>query len=151
LIVETSVMTAFGHKDEKFTPNNLALSQLPRGLESWLVDYIGEAQRISSMLRENGAHSQATARDSLLEGLLRKAADYFDERVNVAEAAAILGQSEETVRRAIRDGRVPDDRTSSRGHHRPKRGDVLSLARGRAIKYDPIADAQDIAKLRKSA
>lgn len=127
------------------------LPAIPRGLDSWLVDYITEAERETAVLRENGAHNQATAREAVLRGLLRRATDYFEEEVSVSEAAEILGQCAESVRRAIRDGRLPDNRDNPRGHHRTKRGDVVALAQGRKTKYDPVADAQDIAKLRRLA
>jgi excisionase family DNA binding protein len=127
----------------------LGSDSILRGLDRWLVDYLTEAERETGLLRENGALAHAAAREAVIRGLLRHAAKYLEEEVGVSEAADLLGQSEETVRRAIRDGRLPDNRTKPRGHHRARRGDLLAL-RGGKKNYDPNADAQDIAKLRRS-
>jgi hypothetical protein len=129
----------------------LSSRAFPNGLDEWLVNFLEEAERETVLLRENGASAQATARDALIRGLLRRAAEYLDEEVSVAEAASMLDRGEETVRRAVRDGRLPDQRRKGRARHRLKRGDVISLAGGARKRYDPVADAQDIAKLRKSA
>lgn len=130
--------------------SSLNLPPIPQGLDPWLVEFIKEAEHETSILRANGAESHATAREAVLRSLLRKATEYMNAEIGVTQAAEILGQCEETVRRAIRSGLLPDKRAKPRGHHRTLRGDVLSLARGRAKKYDPVADAQDIAKLRRA-
>ena len=44
---------------------------------------------------------------------------------------------------------LPDLRANPRGHHRVRRADLDQLARPRSGPYDPKADAQDIAKLRR--
>lgn len=127
-----------------------SLPGIPVGLDEWLVEYLHKADSETQVLRENGAIGQAAARDALVRGLLHCATEYFEQEVTVSEAAGLLGQCEETVRRAIREGRLPDNRKQPRGHHRVKRRDVVSVARGNR-KYNPVADAQDIAKLRRSA
>lgn len=129
---------------------SLNLPSIPHGLDPWLVEFLKEAEQETSILRANGAESHAMAREAVIRSLIRKATEFLNEEIGVTEAAEILGQCKETVRRAIRSGLLPDKRERPRGRHRVLRGDVLSLARGRAKRYDPIADAQDIAKLRRA-
>ena len=124
--------------------------EVPRGLDPWLLDFLDQATKETDVLRRNGADGQAAARDSMLRDLLRMAADWLNTEIDVPEAAQILGRCEETVRRSIRDGELPDLRTGSRGRHKTRRGDVLAAAGG-GRKYDPVADAQGIAKLRRLA
>ena len=125
--------------------------ELPDGLESWLVEFIGEALAETAILLDNGATDAATARESLLHKLIQCAERDLNENVNVEEAAAILGTSTETVRRHVRRGALPDDRENPRGHIRIKRAELVKLARSSRTGYDPIADAQDVAKLRRTA
>ena len=123
---------------------------IPRGLDPWLVEVIEEARRENEILRENGAEPQARAREALIRKLLGGANEWLNAEIGVPEAARMLGRCEETARRAIRDGDLPDRRSNPRGNHKTRRGDVLSLARKR-ITYDPSADALDIARRRKGA
>ena len=124
---------------------------IPAGLDHWLVAFINDARRDTQLLRENGADSQAKARDALLRELVNRASEHLDAEIGIEEAAQLLGRDEETVRRAIRGGKLPDLRENPRGHHRTRRGDVISLSDRRKKPYDSAADAQDIAKRRKGA
>ena len=124
---------------------------IPAGLAHWLVEFIKDAERGTVFLRENGADSQAKARDALIRNLLRRASEHLDTEIDVDEAAQLIGRDPETVRRAIRDGRLPDLRENPRGHHRIRRGDLIALETRRKKTYDSAADAQDIAKRRKGA
>ncbi|HJQ66533.1 MAG TPA: hypothetical protein VJ816_09160, partial [Gemmatimonadales bacterium] len=56
---------------------------------------------------------------------------------------------EETIRRAVRDGRIPDRRANPKGRHRVRRGDLDRVAEAPALLYDPNTDAQSIAQLRR--
>ncbi len=127
------------------------LPPLPAGLDPWLVEFIEDAERDSAILRENGAHEQAAARDNLLRKLIEAAEAWLSAEIDTTEAAELLDCCEETVRRKVRDKELPDRRSNPRGQHRLRRGDVLDLARTRRTKYDPTTDAQDIAQLRRKA
>ena len=122
---------------------------LPPGLPPWLAAFITEAQRETGTLRENGAEQAAAARTALLRRLLEAARTWLDAEIDVHEAAQEKGVCEETIRRAVRDGRIPDRRANPRGHHRVRRGDLERVADSPARPYDPDADAQDIARLRR--
>ena len=123
--------------------------QLPEGLSPWLVTFVREALRDTHVLRENGAEEAAAARSALIEKLLAAASGWLNAEIDVAEAAQATGLCEETIRRAVRDGDLPDRRSHSRGRHRIRRGDLEKLATHSRRPYDANADAQDIARLRR--
>jgi hypothetical protein len=123
----------------------------PVGMEQWLVSALRAAAEENGILRKNGATEHADARDALIRGLLQEAEAWYDAEISVAQAAEEWGRGAETVRRAIRGGKLPDQRSQPRGPHRTRRGDVLELAHGKKKSYNPFADAQDIAKLRSSS
>lgn len=129
-------------EDSKTT---VARSQLP----AWLAAFLEEAARENQTLTENGAIQAATAREALTQKLLAALARYLDGEVTVEEAAGLLGKHPETIRRAVRKGTLPAGRTNPRGHHHIRRGDLSSLAGPAAARYDPVADAQDIARQRR--
>jgi excisionase family DNA binding protein len=122
---------------------------LPHGLPPWLVAFVDEALRENQTLAENGAGQAVTAREALLQKLIAAAQQYLDGEITVEEAAAILGRHPETIRRAVRTGALPDGRTKPRGRHRIRRGDLDALAAPDPGRYDPNADAQDIARRRR--
>src|SRR5437879_13830786 len=97
---------------------------LPEGLPPWLAAFVLEAQRETDTLRENGAEQAAAARDALLKKLLTAAAAQLDEEIDIHEAAREKGVCEETIRRAVRDGRIPDRRANPKGRHRVRPGDL---------------------------
>jgi hypothetical protein len=131
-------------------PGTAPIADLPAGLDGWLIDFIAAAVAETDVLRANGAEPQVAARTRLVEQLIRDAWTWLHSEVAVANAAKILGRSEETVRRAIRKGDLPSQRAEGAGPHRVLRGDVINLESGRKKRYDPSADAQDIARLRSS-
>ena len=98
---------------------------------------------------KNGAAQAAQARETLLRGLLAAAQHYLNGEITVEEAAHLLGKHPETIRRAVRKGALPDGRTNPRGHLRIRRGDLQALAAPAPARYDPVADAQDIAQRRR--
>jgi len=122
---------------------------LPAGIPSWLAAFVLEAQRETDTLRENGAGQAATARVALLRKLLAAAQAYLDVELDAGEAALETGRCEETIRRAVREGALPDRRANPKGRHRVRRGDLHKLAVPPTHPYDPDADAQDIARLRR--
>ena len=122
---------------------------IPEGLPPWLAAFVLEAQRETDTLRENGAEQAAVARLALLRKLVVTAQTYLDTELDAAEAALEMGRCEETIRRAVRDGTIPDRRANPKGRHRVRRGDLQKLAAPSTGPYDPDADAQDIARLRR--
>ncbi len=122
---------------------------LPDGLPPWLAAFVLEAQRETDILRDNGAEQAAAARIALLKKLIATAQGYLDTDLAVGEAALETGRCEETIRRAVRDGTIPDRRANAKGRHRVRRGDLQKLAASHSRPYDPDADAQDIARLRR--
>lgn len=122
---------------------------LPHGLPPWLVAFVDEALRENRTLAENGAGQAVTARGALLQKLIAAAQAYLDGLLTVEEAAAVLGRHPETIRRAVRKGALPDGRATPSGRHRIRRGDLDRLAAPRSSTYDPVADAQDIARRRR--
>ena len=121
---------------------------LPDGLPPWLAAFVLEAQRETDTLRENGAEQGAAARTALLKKLVGAAQAWLDDELDAGEAAREKGVCEETIRRAVRDGRIPDRRANPKGRHRVRRGDLDRVADSPGRPYDPTADAQSIAQLR---
>lgn len=122
---------------------------LPDGLSPWLAAFIGEALRETNTLRENGADQAASARMALLKKLVAAAAAWLNAELDTATAAEETGRCEETIRRAVRDGTIPDSRANRKDHIRLRRRDLQKLAAPQPGPYDPNADAQDIARLRR--
>ena len=127
------------------------VADLPDGFPPWLAAFVLEAQHETDTLRENGAEQAAVARLALLRKLVVTAQTYLDTELDAAEAALETGRCEETIRRAVRDGTIPDRRANPKGRHRVRRGDLQKLATPSTGRYDPDADAQDIARLRRKA
>lgn len=123
---------------------------IPDALPGWLVAFVTEAIRENQTLEENGAESAVAARAALLNRLVAAAQAHLNDELSADQAAALTGCHPETIRRAVRDGAIPDLRSSPRGHHRIRRGDLDKLVRPHAQRYDPHADAQDIARRRRS-
>ena len=130
-------------------PDTRPVPDLPDGLPPWLASFVLEAQRETDTLRDNGAEQAAAARVALLRKLVAAAQIYLDTELDAAEAAMETGRCEETIRRAVRDGTIPDRRANPKGRHRVRRGDLQKLAAPETRSYDPDADAQDIARLRR--
>src|SRR3989442_12735316 len=122
---------------------------IPEGLPPWLAGFVLEAQRETDALRENGAEQAAAARLALLRKLITAAAAQLDEEIDIHVAAREKGVCEETIRRAVRDGRIPDRRANPKGRHRVRRGDLNRVAETPGPPYDPITDAQGIPQLRR--
>ena len=122
---------------------------LPDGLPPWLAAFVLEAQRETDTLRDNGAEQAAAARLALLRKLITAAAAQLDEEIDIHEAAREKGVHEETIRRAVRGGRIPDRRANPKGRHRVRRGDLDRVADSPNRPYDPTTDAQSIAQLRR--
>src|SRR5689334_13914004 len=122
---------------------------LPDGFPPWLAAFVLEAHRETDTLRENGAEQAAAARLALLKKLVSAAATQLDAEIDIHEAAQEKGVCEETIRRAVREGRIPDRRANPKGRHRVRRGDLNRVAESPGPPYDPITDAQSIAQFRR--
>jgi excisionase family DNA binding protein len=122
---------------------------IPAGLPAWLVTFVSKAREENQTLTENGAGHAAAARVALLNRLVAAAQEHLDGEITVEEAATLLGKHPETIRRAVRKGTLPDDRSKPRGRMHIRRGDLELLAGPRTKGYDPIADAHDIAQRRR--
>lgn len=133
--------------------DSLTRVTIPDGLPRWLLAFVEDALSQNDLLVENGAHEAAIARAALLNRLMLAANSYSESELDISQAAALIGRHPETVRRAIRDGAIPDRRLSPRGHHKVRRGD-LDVLGGRKSSprtpYDPAADAREILKMRRS-
>jgi len=129
-------------------PRSVGLD-LPDGLPPWLAAFVLAAQQETDTLRDNGAEEAAAARTALLKKLLGAAQDWLDTELDAGEAARETGRCEETIRRAVREGAIPDRRANPQGRHKIRRGDLQKLAVPPTHPYDPGADAQDIARLRR--
>src|SRR2546425_8452037 len=116
---------------------------LPEGIPPWLAAFVLEAQRETNTLRENGAEEAAAARAAVLRKLVAAAQAYFDAELDAGEAASETGRCEETIRRAVRGGTIPDRRPNPSGRHKIRRGDLQKLAAPPGRPYDPSADAQE--------
>lgn len=119
-------------------------ASFPAGLEPWLRDWVREALAESRVLAANGAEGHARARCRVIVSLVEAARGWLDTEVDVTEAAETTGCCEETIRRAVRAGALPDRRPEGRGRHRVRRGDLAALGAG----YDPASDAVDLAARR---
>lgn len=123
--------------------------KIPDQLPGWLVAFLRDAIQENDTLVENGARHAAVARAALLNRLIQAATAYQEAELDIDQAAKITGRHPETIRRAVRSGALPDLRSNPRGHHKVRRADLDRLARPKPGPYDPKADAQDIAKLRR--
>ena len=124
-------------------------AQLPSALPSWLARFVAESVQETDTLRRNGAEQAAAARTVLLTKLVGAAQAWLDAELDSGAAARETGVCEETTRRAVRDGRIPDRRANPKGRHRVRRGDLQRIADGAGGSYDATADAQSIAQLRR--
>src|SRR5947208_10452562 len=109
-------------------PDARPVPYLPDGLPPWLAAFVLEARHETDTLRDNGAEQAAAARVALLRKLIAAAQIYFDTELDAAEAASETGRCQETIRRAVRDGTLPDSRANPKGRHRLRRGDLQKLA-----------------------
>src|SRR5438309_7422169 len=130
-------------------PDARSVLDLPDGLPPWLTAFVLEAQRETDTLLENGAEQAAAARLALLRKLISSVAAHLDAEIDIHEAAEEKGVCAETIRRAVRDGRIPDRRANPKGRHRVRRGDLNRVADSSGPSYDPVTDAQGIAQLRR--
>ncbi len=79
----------------------------------------------------------------MLKKLICAAQAWLDAEIDPHAAAQETGRCEETIRRAVRAGAIPE------GRHRIRRGDLQTVAPPESRPYDPTADAQSIAQLRR--
>ena len=132
------------------SPLSLDIS-IPDGLPDWLATFLRDAQDDTVVLHENGAVEAVAARQALLRQLVAAADRWLNEELDANDAAREAGRSTETIRRAVRTGRLPDNRTNPKAHIAVRRRDLQKLAAPATDSYDATADAQDIARLRRKA
>lgn len=123
---------------------------VPDGLPDWVAAFVRDALSDTAVLQENGAVEAGAARIALLRHLVAAADAWLDQELDTTTAAREAGRSTETIRRAVRAGRIPDRRSHAKSHITVRRRDLNKLAPTATASYDPIADAQDIARLRRS-
>jgi hypothetical protein len=111
-------------------------------LPPWFAAFATKEQRETDTLRENGAEQAAAARLALFRKLVTAAATHLNVEIDMHEAAREKGVCEETIRRAVRDGGIPDRRANPKGHHRVRRGDLGRVAATPTPPYDPNTDPQ---------
>src|SRR2546426_6643410 len=104
-------------------PDARPVVDLPDGFPPWLAAFVLEAQHETDTLRENGAEQAAVARLALLRKLVVAAQTYLDTELDATEAAVETGRCEETIRRVVRDGTIPDPPAHPQGPHPPCPGD----------------------------
>jgi hypothetical protein len=132
-------------------PEDPIALELPDGLPGWLRAFAQDALTETATLRENGAEGAVAARLAILRRLLRAADIWLNQELDTAAAAQETGACEETIRRAVREGRIPDRRANPKARITVLRRDLQKLAAPETGSYDAIADAQDIARLRRKA
>lgn len=123
-------------------------------METWIYDFLEDERASVEVLDSYGAFEAARAAESVLNRLEEAARVNDQQTVSVAEAAALTGVHEETVRRAVRRGEIADLRDEPGQHIRVLRGelDVLrAKARSNVDKdeqegYDDVS-VTDITKL----
>src|SRR2546426_9402886 len=101
-------------------PDARPVVDLPDGFPPWLAAFVLEAQHETDTLRENGAEQAAVARLALLRKLVVAAQTYLDTELDATEAAVETGRCEETIRRAVRGGNIPDPRGQPQRPHPPR-------------------------------
>ena len=132
-------------------PEDPIALHLPDGLPAWLRAFVRNALSETTTLRENGAEAAVAARMAILRRLVRAADVWLNQELDTAAAAQETGTCEETIRRAVREGRIPDRRANPKARITVLRRDLQKLAAPETESYDAVADAQDIARLRRKA
>jgi len=124
---------------------------LPDGCPAWLSAFVRDALAETAILRANGAEGAVAARMTVLRKLLHAADAWLNEELDTATAAREKGCAEETIRRAVRGGALPDRRANPNARIKILRRDLHRVADPSPAQYDPNADAQDLARLRRKA
>jgi len=124
---------------------------VPDGCPAWLSAFVRDALAETAILRQNGAEGAVAARMAVLRKLVHAVDIWLNEELDTAAAAREKGCGEETIRRAVRGGVLPDRRANPNGHIKILRRDLHRVADPGTPPYDPNADAQDLARLRRKA
>ena len=122
---------------------------LPAGVPEPFCRFAGDLAERCEQLHRHGAQEGAASVRAVHEDFLKMLSGWLDETVSTTEAAAMFSCSPETVRRRLRDGRLPDRRRDHSGPHKIRRGDVITFDSHQDGSYDPDTDAQDIATRRR--
>ncbi len=103
--------------------------------------------------RRRGVAVHATLLESCADDLESALRQKHDELLSIKEAAAESGYSEETLRRKVRNGELPAERSDGKKSHvKLRRGDLPTKpiggkgAHASRTPYNPEEDARDIAQ-----
>ena len=120
-----------------------------RSLDRVVLQWRDEAET----LRRRGAAAHATLLESCAEELESALQQHHDELLSIKEAAVESGYSEETLRRKVRNGELPAERSNGKKSHvKLRRGDLPTKpirrkgAYAAPTPYNPDEDARDIAQ-----
>lgn len=120
-----------------------------RSLDRVVLQWRDEAET----LRRRGAAAQAVVLESCAEELGSALQQQHDELLSIKEAAVESGYSEETLRRKVRNGELPAERSNGKKSHvKLRRGDLPTKpirrkgAYASPTPYNPEEDARDIAQ-----
>lgn len=105
-----------------------------------LADLAAGLREEAALFRRRGLEREARLEESIAEDVEAAVRDYRREELTVAEAAAESGYSEKSLRRMVREGRIPDRRPSGSqgGAIRIRRRD---LPRKPGAERDAVSDA----------
>ena len=101
--------------------------ELPAGVPEPLRSFVEDLADRYELLERYGAQEAATSIKAVREDLVEVVKGWLDGTVSTTEAAAMLSCTPETVRRHLRDGKLPDRRPDRSGPHKIRRGDVLTF------------------------
>lgn len=88
-------------------------------------ELVARLRREAELLRRRGLEREARLEESIAEDVEAALRDWRHEELTVAEAADESGYSPKTLRRMVREGRIPDSRPEgSKGKIRVRRRDL---------------------------
>lgn len=90
-----------------------------------LDDLLARLRREAALFRRRGLEREARLQESVAEDVEAALRDWRHEELTVAEASEESGFAEKTLRRMVREGRLPDSRPDgSRAEIRVRRCDL---------------------------
>ena len=124
-------------------------SEGQRSLDRVVLQWRDDAET----LRRRGVPVHAALLESCAEELESALQQQHDELLSIKEAAVESGYSEETLRRKVRNGELPAERSNGKKSHvKLRRGDLPTKpirrkgAYASPTPYNPEEDARDIAQ-----
>lgn len=77
-----------------------------------LRDRLDQLRSEADLLRRRGLEREARLTESIVEEVQAALREWHHQELTVAEAAVESGYSEKSLRRMVRDGKIPDSRPS---------------------------------------